>query len=96
MHAARAEVPGPMIGKLIKKVLRAAVAQPWEYMGEGAPDDWEFRVSPDGKSIAIWEPGNEPWFVITGDVKGRWVSTRDMERHAADWRQFVSVEDPDD
>lgn len=86
-----------MIGRILKGVLRAAVAQPWEYVGEGAPDDWEFRVSPDGKMIALWEPGNEPWFVMTAaDMKGRFVSTRDMDRHTADWRQFLSVEDPDD
>lgn len=85
-----------MIRKILKGVLRAAVAQPWDYMGEGAPNDWELRVSPDGRYIAVWEPGNEPWFVIdTARVQGSWVSTPDMDAQA-DWQQFLSVEDPED
>lgn len=75
---------------LLKKILRAAVAQPWEYVSPGAPDEREVRWSPDGRYVALWEPGNEPWFVIdTAAVKGRWVSTPDMDRNADDWGRFV-------
>ena len=86
-----------MIGKILKKVLRAAIAQPWDYVGEGAPHDWEFRLSPDGRHLAIWEPGNEPWFVIdTAFAKGRWADTPEMERNASDWIPFLPLADPDE
>lgn len=79
---------------ILRKILRAAVAQPWDYVGEGAPNGWEFRVSPDGRYIAVWEPGNEPWFVIdTSAVKGHWTSTRDMDRHTQHWAQFLEILD---
>lgn len=82
--------------KIAKKILQAAVAQPWDYVGEGAPNDWELRLSPDGRHIAVWEPGNEPWFVIdTAAVQGRWVKTSEMERHADDWTPFLPLTEPD-
>lgn len=83
---------------LIKKVLRAAVAQPWEYIGEGAPDDWEFRVSPPADGVcAVYNPDKGVWWifrdvVVLAEVK----SLGEMDRNTADWRQFLSVEDPDD
>lgn len=79
---------------ILKKILRAAVAQPWDYIGEGAPNEPEIRVSPDGRYLALWEPGNEPWFVIdTASVGGRWVKTPEMERHAADWIPFLPLKE---
>lgn len=81
---------------IVKKILRAAVAQPWDYIGEGAPNEWELRLSPDGRHIAVWEPGNEPWFVIdTAAVKGTWVGTPEMDRHAADWTPFLPLKEED-
>jgi hypothetical protein len=80
------------VAGMIRKILRAAVAQPWDYVGEGAPHDWEIRMSPDGRHIAVWEPGNEPWFVIdTAAVKGQWTPTEAMEKHAADWIPFLPL-----
>lgn len=45
-----------------------------------APDGWEFRLSPDRRQFAIWEPGNEPWFAPEGNMPGRWISSADMDR----------------
>lgn len=84
---------------LIKKILRAAVAQPWEYVGDGAPDDWEFRVSPDEAHIAVFGPDHGHWSIIdsrTGMLVAEESNLEEMDRNTADWRQFLSVEDPDD
>src|ERR1044072_166946 len=59
----RGQGAGPDMG-LIKKVLRAAVAQPWEYVGEGAPDDWEFRVSPDEGPFAVYDRRRDIWVML--------------------------------
>jgi hypothetical protein len=83
---------------LIKKVLRAAVAQPWEYVGEGAPDDWEFRVSPDEGTFAVYDPRREIWVMLDSvrlSAVAEVTSLREMDDHTEDWRQFLSVEDPD-
>lgn len=86
-----------MIGRIVKGVLRAVVAQPWDYTGEGAPDDWEFRISPDEETLAVYNPNRGRWFlfhdvVVLAEVK----SLNEMDNHTEDWRQFLSVEDPDD
>ncbi len=87
-----------MIGKLIKGVLRAAVAQPWDYQGEGAPHDFEFRVSPDERTFAVWHPEVGEWVIFS--FRGWQVVAEakqaEMDKHTADWRQFLSVEDPDE
>jgi len=86
-----------MIGKIVKGVLRAAVAQPWDYMSEGAPDDWEFRLSPDEKTFAIYDPNRGEWYLIQSIQPVAVVhSLAEMDRNTEDWRQFLSVEDPDD
>lgn len=86
-----------MIWKTAKKVLRAAVAQPWEYVGEGAPHDWEFRVSPeDGGPMAVFNPDLGEWVIFTDVVVLAKAGTTDMDRHTGGWRQFLSVEDPDE
>lgn len=82
---------------MLRKILRAAVAQPWDYVNEGAPHEREVRWSPDGKYLAVWDPGNEPWFVVDlNEVRGRWVPTADMDKNAADWPQYLEVLDDDD
>lgn len=81
---------------LIKKVLRAAVAQPWEYVGEGAPNDWEFRVSPDERTLAVYNPVKGKWVIFNEVVTLAEAQCGEMDRHTEDWRQFLSVEDPDD
>lgn len=82
---------------LLRKVLRAAVAQPWDYTGEGAPEDWEFRVSPeDGGPLALYNPDRGRWVIFQDVIVLAEATTTEMDKHTADWRQFVSVEDPDD
>lgn len=53
---------------------------------------WEVRVSPDGGRVAIWDPGNEPWFVPTGTLlEGSFVPPSEMV--GRDWKRFVPVEE---
>jgi hypothetical protein len=83
--------------KLLKKVLRAAVAQPWEYVGEGAPHDWEFRVSPaDDGMCAVYNPVHGEWWIFKDVVILAKARMSEMDEHTEDWRQFLSVEDPDE
>lgn len=85
-----------MIGKVLKAVARAAVAQPWDYQGEGAPGDWEFRVNPEEDVIAFYNPDKGCWtFLSTFQVLAEETDLGAMDRHTQDWRQFLSVEDPD-
>jgi len=85
-----------MIGKVLKAVARAAVAQPWDYMGEGAPGGWEFRLSPeDGGPLALYNPDRGVWLIFQYvDVVAE-VECREMDRHTGDWTQFLPVTDPD-
>lgn len=73
----------------IKKIVRAAVAQPWEYMGEGAPTEWEFRVSPDEDMIAIWNPALGEWVVCTQVIDQAHLTQGQGDRTLAGWSRFV-------
>lgn len=85
-----------MIGKILKKVARAAVAQPWDYMGEGAPNEWEFRVSPDEQTLAVYSPNTGKWVIFREVVTlAEETSLTEMDRHTADWAQYVEVLDDD-
>ena len=60
---------------VIGKVLRAAIEKPWEHdedepeiVGDGAPDDMEFRVSPDGYTVAMWLPDSKQWVLFSNVV----------------------------
>jgi hypothetical protein len=55
----------------------------------GYPANFEFRRSPDGRQFAIWEPGNEPWFVPEAHMPGRWFSSADMDRLG--WTRYLPV-----
>lgn len=55
------------------------------------PDDWEFRLSPDRRQFAVWEPGNEPWFVPVSAMQGRFVNTSEMD--ALGWTRFTPMAD---
>lgn len=81
---------------LIRKILHAAIARPWDYIGDGAPDDWEFRVSPDEQVLAIYHPDKQRWFMFHDVVVLAEAGIDEMDKNTADWRQFLSVEDPDD
>jgi len=74
---------------IISKIVRAAVAQPWDYMGEGAPAEWEFRVSPDEDRIAIWNPAFGQWVVCTRVYDDRCLTQAQGERELAEWSRFV-------
>lgn len=85
-----------MIRKILKGVLRAAIAQPWDYMGEGAPADWEFRVAPDSEAVALYSPDRGKWLLFQEVVTLAEASVEEMDKYGRDWRQFLSVEDPED
>lgn len=55
------------------------------------PDGWEFRLSPDRKQFAIWEPGNEPWFVPVPSMQGRFIGSGEMDRLG--WTRFTPMAD---
>ncbi len=86
-----------MIGKLVKAVFKAGVAQPWDYMGEGAPNEWEFRISPDEEVLAVWNPHQSRWVLFKtvaqiAEVK----DLAEMDRNTGDWARYVEELDPDD
>jgi hypothetical protein len=55
------------------------------------PNKYEFRLSPDHRQFAIWEPGNEPWFVPETAMTGRWIKPNDMDRLG--WTRYVPVDE---
>lgn len=82
---------------ILKTILRAAVAQPWDYMGAGAPNEWEFRVSPDEEMLAVYNPHTGKWVLFREVVTlAEVTSLTEMDRNTADWAQFVEVIDDDD
>lgn len=85
-----------MIGTILKKVARAAIAQPWDYMGEGAPNEWEFRLAPDEETLAVYNPHTGKWVIFREVVTlAEVTSLAEMDRNTADWAQFVEVIDDD-
>lgn len=80
---------------MLKKILRAAVAQPWDYMGGGAPTEWEFRVSPDEETVAVWNPHAGTWSLLTS--RGlRLVAEAELEdgqQGMRDWSRYVEETD---
>ena len=74
---------------LLKKIVRAAVAQPWDYTGEGAPTEWEFRVSPDEDMIAIWNPALGEWVVCTQVIDQAHLTQAEGERELSGWSRYV-------
>lgn len=74
---------------ILRSVLRAAIAQPWDYMGEGAPNEWEFRLGPEGDQIAMWNPEIGEW-VLFSDVRvDRKVKLKHTDRELSTWARFV-------
>lgn len=74
---------------MLKKLIRAAVAQPWDYMGTGSPDEWEFRVSPDEDEVAVWNPSLGQWAVFTEVIAPRTLDQRQGERDLEGWTRYV-------
>lgn len=84
---------------LVRKVVRALVAQPWDYMGAGAPQEPEFRVSPDGRHYAAYDPERGTWLyheMTTGLVVAEEASLGEVDRYCGDWRRFLEELDDDD
>jgi hypothetical protein len=76
---------------LLKKIVRAAVAQPWEYRGAGAPTEWEFRVSPEEDHFAVYDPRRGTWMIMDASLLcpvaevGR---LDEMNDRTAEWARF--------
>lgn len=51
---------------------------------------FEIRVSPDQRDIAIYDPGNSPWFVPVRNMRGRFVPTAAVK----EWTPYAPT-DPD-
>lgn len=80
---------------LLKKIVRAAVAQPWDYYGTGAPDEWEFRVAPGEDQVAVWNPALGQWAVFTQVVNQQSLTQAQGERQLSDWSRYVEELDDD-
>lgn len=85
------------IAKGLKMIARAAIAQPWDYQGDGAPNEPEFRLSPDRGYVGIYLPEDGLWRIVRADdlSLAAEATVEEMEANTGDWAQFVSVEDPD-
>ena len=51
------------------------------------PEGWEFRLSPDRRLFAFYDPGNGPWFVPEPAMRGRFVDSPDMD--LLGWYRYV-------
>lgn len=92
-----------MIWKIVKGVARAAFSRPWEYMGAGAPNEWEFRVLASEEEdrnamIAVYNPHwSRKWILFRSVVQVAEVSLEEMNRRPdGEWMRFVEELDPDD
>jgi hypothetical protein len=87
------------VSGLIKKIVRAAVAQPWEYTGNGAPQEWEFRVSQEAMHFAAYDPQRGTWVVLDAQTLLQVAEVTDlseMDKGTADWSRFVEELDDDE
>jgi hypothetical protein len=57
------------------------------------PEGWEFRLSPDRRLFAFYDPGNGPWFVPEPAMRGRFVDSADMDRLG--WYRYVPAPEDD-
>lgn len=57
------------------------------------PRYWRFAVSPDGCQFAIWQPGNEPWFIPVANLPGHFVGSFDSEMEG--WTHFAPTRSPE-
>lgn len=79
----------------LMKIARAAVAQPWDYYGTGAPDEWEFRVSPGEDQVAVWSPAVGEWVLFQNVVDQEHLTQEQGERRLDDWARYVEELDDD-
>lgn len=55
--------------------------------GPDAFEGWEFRLSPDRRHFAFYDPGNGPWFVPNPAMQGRFVDSDKMD--SLGWQRFT-------
>jgi hypothetical protein len=60
-----------------------------ETTAPGYPDGFEFRLSPDQRQFAAWEPGNQPWFIPVAGMQGRFVDSGEMD--ALGWTRYLPL-----
>lgn len=53
----------------------------------GYPDNFEFRLAPNRRLFAIWDPGNGPWFVTDAAGHGEWLQPSVMD--ALGWTRYL-------
>jgi hypothetical protein len=88
--------PKKGLGRIVLRVLGAMFSRPWEYMGEGAPNEWEFRVlaSEDedrNALLAVYNPHwSRKWILFRDVVQVAEVSLEEMNRRPdGEWLRFV-------
>ena len=85
---------------MIWKILKAAFTRPWEdepEVGDGAPDDWEIRLSPDEATFTIWNPVHQGWVVFQKVIPlAKGTGLQDWERRTRDWTVFLPLVDDED
>lgn len=62
--------------------------------GSSAPEGWEFRLSPDQRHFAFYDPGNGPWFVPDPAMQGRFVESGEMD--GLGWQRYTPEPKPAD
>jgi hypothetical protein len=62
-----------------------ALAEQQQAQDDPGERGWEFRVSPDRRHIAIWDPGNQPWFIPARSMDGWWRRDHEVD----DWQRFM-------
>lgn len=93
---------------MIGKILRAALARPWEIedddeyesefgveiANDGAPGETEFRVSPDGRKVAMWIKSDDSWVIFENVVVLQTFRAVDPGT-LQDWTRYLEVEEVD-
>lgn len=76
----------PQLQWVAREVL--ALSEQRQAQDDPAERGWEFRLSPDRRHTAIWDPGNQPWFVVA-EAQGWWKRDHEVE----DWQRFTPAQD---
>lgn len=93
---------------VLGKVLRAAIVRPWEFEDDdaedapeyldiangGAPGSTEFRVSPDGSTVAMWIKSEDKWVLYENVIVTREYRATDPGT-LQDWTRYLEVEEVD-
>lgn len=93
---------------LLGKIFRAAMYRPWEFededdgdgpegyviANEGAPENYEFRMSPDYKRVAIRVVPADKWLIFENVVVLQELRASEPGT-LSEWRRFLEVEEVD-